>query len=79
MTKRLKFPSHLMVSLCSALLLILPTRLSAQTTAPVPARDPNAVALASRALQALAGGTALTDITLQGSATYTESSKEEDR
>ncbi|MBZ5671398.1 MAG: hypothetical protein LAO04_16915 [Acidobacteriia bacterium] len=39
--------------------------------------DPNAVALASRALQSLAGGTALNDITLQGSATYIAGSDEE--
>jgi hypothetical protein len=36
--------------------------------------DPSAVALATRALQALAGGTALTDISLQGSVTYTGNS-----
>jgi len=44
-------------------------------TAAVPVRDPNAVALAARALQALAGGTALTDIILQGSVTYTADSQ----
>ena len=41
---------------------------AAQTTGPV--RDPNALALASKALQSLAGGTAITDITMEGSATY---------
>jgi hypothetical protein len=39
--------------------------------------DPNAVALASRALRSLAGGTALSDITLQGSATYIAGSDQE--
>jgi hypothetical protein len=40
-------------------------------------RDPNGVALASRALRALAGGTALTDITLQATATYIAGSDQE--
>jgi hypothetical protein len=49
----------------------------AQTTAPVAVRDPNAVALASRALQSLAGGTALTDITMDGTAIHTAGSDRE--
>ena len=76
MTKRLKFPSNLMVFVYSALLLLIPGVGSGQT-APVAARDPNAVALASRALQALAGGTALNEITLQASATYIAGSDQE--
>ena len=48
---------------------------NAQSTVSV--SDPTAVALASRALQSLAGGTALNDITLQGSATYVAGSDEE--
>jgi hypothetical protein len=48
---------------------------SAQPTAAV--SDPNAIALASRALQSLAGGTALSDITLQANATYIAGSDEE--
>jgi hypothetical protein len=44
--------------------------LPAHAQSPVPVRDPNALALASRALQALAGGKAITDITLQARATY---------
>jgi len=46
-------------------------------TSPVAARDPNAVALAGKALQALIGGTPLNDITLQGSAAYTAGSDQE--
>lgn len=42
--------------------------IKAQTTGPV--RDPNGVALANRAIQALAGSTALSDITIQATATY---------
>jgi len=71
--KPFQSPSPLIVALCSALLLIPHGDVQAQT-ATVPVRDPNAVALAARALQALAGGTALTDITLQGSVTYTADS-----
>lgn len=76
MTKRFKFSSNLLVSLCSTLFLLIPGRALGQT-APVAVRDPNAVALASRALQALVGGAALTDITLQASATYTAGSDQE--
>jgi hypothetical protein len=54
----------------------LPSRLSAQTNS-APVSNPSAVALATRALQALAGGTALTDISLQGSVTYTGNSGEQ--
>jgi hypothetical protein len=43
----------------------------------VPASSPNAVALASRALQALAGGTTLTDVTLQANASLTLGSDQE--
>ncbi|MGA3325825.1 MAG: hypothetical protein ABSF45_15235 [Terriglobia bacterium] len=73
MTTPFKFPSILRVSVCSSLLLLLPGHLLAQT-APVPVRDPNAVAIANKALQALTGGTTLTDITLQATATYTAGS-----
>jgi hypothetical protein len=48
------------------------TPADAQST--VAASEPNAVALASRALQSLAGGTALNDITLQGTVSYTAGS-----
>lgn len=47
----------------------------AQTTAPV--SDPSAVALANQALQALTGGTAVQDITFQGSANYTIGSNQQ--
>ncbi len=50
------------------LLSLTATPAPAQTAAP--ASDPNAVALANQALQALAGGTALTDITLQGNVAF---------
>ena len=46
-----------------------------QTAAPV--RDPNAVALAARSLQAMAGITALKDITIQAKATYIAGSDQE--
>jgi len=49
----------------------------AQTAASVVVRDPNAVALAARSLQAMAGITALKDITLQANATYIAGSDEE--
>jgi hypothetical protein len=48
---------------------------SPQPTATV--SDPAAIALASRALQAIAGGTALSDITLQASVIYIAGSDEE--
>lgn len=76
MTKRFKFPTNLMVFVCANLLLLLPRYVSGQT-APLAVRDPSAVALANRALQALVGGTALTDITLQASATYIAGSDQE--
>ena len=47
----------------------------AQTAGPV--RDPNAVALASKALQAVAGTTALSDITIQAAANYTAGCEQE--
>jgi hypothetical protein len=50
---------------------------AAQTATPVAMRDPNALALASRALQALAGGTVIRDITLLANVTYTAGSDEE--
>ena len=73
MTKWFKFPNDLMVFVCSTLILLIPGPVLGQT-APVSVRDPNAVALASRALQALGGGTTVTDITLAASATYTAGS-----
>lgn len=46
-------------------------RLQAQTaTGTTPTRDPVALTLATQSLKALAGSTALTDITLQGTANY---------
>lgn len=75
MTKRFKFPLKSMV-VFSALFSLLPDKALAQAV-PTPVRDPNALALASKALQALAGSTALTDITLQATATYTAGSDEE--
>jgi hypothetical protein len=71
MTTRLKFLNGLTAFVYSALILLIPGPVLGQTT---PLRDPNAVALASQALQALAGGTALTDVTLQGSVTYSAAS-----
>lgn len=53
----------------------LPVPARPQTAAPV--RDPNALALASRALQALAGSTALSDISLSASAAFTAGSDQE--
>jgi len=63
--------------LCLAVLLVLflLAPVKAQTT--VPLRDPNAVALAGKALQALVGLTALNDITLQANAIYTAGSDQE--
>ena len=46
----------------------LPSLLLAQG---VPASDPQALAYASQAIAALSGGTAITDVTLTGNATYT--------
>jgi hypothetical protein len=76
MTTRFKFPNNLMVFVYSTLFLLLPGHLLAQA-APVPIRDPNAVALASRALQGLVGRTALTDISLEANATYIAGSDQE--
>jgi hypothetical protein len=76
MTKLFKFSSNLMVFLDCALLLLLPGPVLGQT-ATVPVRDLNAVALANRALQAMAGITALKDITLQANATYIAGSDQE--
>lgn len=50
---------------------------SARAQSTVPTSSPTAVALASQALKALAGGTALTDITLQASANYVAGSDQE--
>jgi len=76
MTKWFKIPRHLMISLCSVVLLLLAGRAPGQTV-PVPVSSPQAVNLASQALQSLAGGTALTDITIQANAGYTAGSDEE--
>jgi len=67
---------NLMVFIYSASVLLLPGHVSGQT-APIPVRGPNAVAIASKALQALTGGTTLTDITLQATANYTAGSDQE--
>ncbi len=76
MTQRLKSRSNLMVFVYSILILLIPGHVIGQT-APVPIRDPNAVALASKSLQALAGRTALADITLQATANFIAGSDEE--
>jgi hypothetical protein len=76
MPKPFVFPIHFMVFLCSALLLLLPGDLLGQT-APIITSNPSAVSLAGQALQSLAGGTALTDITIQASASYVAGSDEE--
>jgi hypothetical protein len=76
MPKPFKLPSQLIVFLCSALLLFLPGSLVGQT-APIIASNPNAVSLASQALQSMAGGTELTDITIQATANYIAGSDEE--
>lgn len=61
--------------ICSALLLIVSSRALAQTNPPpTVVRDPNAMALVAKSLQAIAGATALTDITLQANANYTAGS-----
>lgn len=71
MAQRFQLPKTLWV--LSALLVFSSGRGLAQT-APVAPRDANAVTLATKALQALAGGTAVSDITLQASASYTAGS-----
>lgn len=76
MTKRFRFPSRLKVFLFSALLFLLAGVVLAQTAA-IPVSDPNAVSLASQSLRSLAGGTALTDITIQANANYVAGSDEE--
>ncbi len=76
MTKWFRIPRHLIISLPSVVLLLLAGRAPGQT-APVPVSNPQAVALASQALQSLAGGTALTDITIQANANYVAGSDEE--
>ena len=76
MTIRFNFPKNLTLFIYSALVIFLPGHVLGQTAAG-PVRDPNALALASQALQALTAGTALTDITLQASATYIAGSDQE--
>jgi hypothetical protein len=76
MKKRFKYPSNLMILLCCSLLILFPGHVQGQT-APVSASNPNALQLASQALQSLAGGTALTDITIQATANYVAGSDEE--
>ncbi len=76
MVKLFKFSPNLMVFLCSALLILIPRNVLGQT-APVPVRDPNAATLASQTLHAMAGGTAISDITMVGSATYIAGSDQE--
>lgn len=63
------------VVLLFSLTSLIITPLKAQTPAPV--RDPNAVALVNKALQALAGSMALTDVTIAGTATYVAGSDQE--
>lgn len=74
MTNRFKSLNNLTAIVYPILLLLIPSHILGQTA---PFRDPNALTLASKALQALAGGTSLTDITLQASATYIAGSDEE--
>jgi hypothetical protein len=76
MPKLFTLPRQLLVFLCSAPLLFVPCSLPGQT-APVIASDPSALNLAGRALQAIAGRTALTDITIQATANYVAGSDEE--
>ena len=76
MTKRFELPAHLLLFLYCALLLLLPAGVAAQTV-PVPVSNPQAIALASQSLRSLAGGTALTDITIQANANYVAGSDEE--
>jgi hypothetical protein len=76
------FSAALMGFVCCALF-FLPSDALAQgntqtnPTAPAVVRDPAALALASKALQAIAGTTALSDITLQANATYIAGSDQE--
>ena len=78
MTNRFRSPAGWGVTLCLAVLcsVSLPAGLSGQTTT-APVRDPNALALAARALQAISPNAALSDITLQGTVNYTAGSDEE--
>ena len=62
--------------LITGVLFALPGNLLAQTSI-VTASNPTAVALASQALQAIAGGTALSDITIQATANYVAGSDQE--
>jgi opacity protein-like surface antigen len=59
---------------CGALLCLLSCASFAQTP---PASDPQAVTLAAQAISALTGGTAISDITLNASATWTPGSTPE--
>ena len=78
MPNRFRSPAGWGVTLCLAVLcsVSLPAGLSGQTTT-APVRDPNALALAARALQAISPNAALSDITLQGTVNYTAGSDEE--
>jgi hypothetical protein len=76
MPSRFKSPSKLIIFLCSTLLLLLPGHVLGQN-APGPVSNPQALNLASQALRAIAGGTALADITIQANATYIAGSDEE--
>jgi hypothetical protein len=75
-TKPLKLVINLVIFPCAAVVLLIPVRFLAQILT-TPVRDPNAISLASKALQAMAGATALRDITLEASATYTAGSDQE--
>ena len=76
MVTKFKFLNRLMVFVCPSLILLIPGPALGQTNS-APVRDPNAVTIANQALQAVAGGTALTDITLQGSVSYSAGSDQE--
>jgi hypothetical protein len=76
MPRSFSFSRGLVGFLCPALLLLVADCVSGQTAIVAP-RDPNAVALAGQSLQALAGSTTLTDITLQASASFIAGSDQE--
>ena len=65
--------NRLLLLLFLIILILVPA--SAQTTAPV--RDPQALSLIASALKALTGSTAVTDVTLQATASYVAGSDEE--
>jgi hypothetical protein len=75
MPKPLRFPIHFMVFLCSVLGVVFPGTLVGQT-APIITRDPAPINLANQALQSLAGGVVLADVSIQANAVYTVGSEQ---